>query len=69
MKPCKYQSDGYCMRPENDYCPADECRGWQECPHTVTATSLLSAVVTCETTVTICCRCKKQLDQPKTDCA
>ena len=27
MLKCKHTEDGYCLRPENDYCHSDECKG------------------------------------------
>lgn len=65
MKKCKYQSDGYCIRPENDYCKANECKG---CDHSETSIVTTAVTVTCETTVTQCDNCGEILTEPKTDC-
>ena len=57
MKPCKFQSDGYCIRPVNDYCHPSECKGnysiTELCKHPNTAIVVLNTTVTCETTATI----------------
>ncbi len=62
--PCKYTEDGFCLRPENDYCPDGQCN----CPHLIAAIKVISTCATCETTVEVCEACKAQLTEPKTDC-
>lgn len=40
----------------------------KECPHDETAIRVLESVCTCEKTVVVCLKCKKELDKPKTEC-
>lgn len=72
MKLCKFQADGYCIRPENDYCYFNECKGdhsiTEICKHPNTAIVVVKAVLNCETTVTECLDCNEILTEPRTDC-
>ena len=74
MKPCKYNiDDGYCIRPENDYCPSDECKEQnysitEVCSHDIAEIKVISVVGTCETTVLVCTECKEQITELKTEC-
>ena len=72
MKPCKHTTDGYCIRPENGYCPADDCKGdhsiTEICLHPHTAILVTNTAATCETTVEVCLDCDKHLTKPETDC-
>ena len=65
MKPCKHTEDGYCLRPENDYCTSDECKG---CNHADTSIVVIEVVVNCEKTAIQCDYCGKIVTEPKTDC-
>lgn len=70
--PCKHTEDGYCLRPENDYCPSDKCSGdysiIEVCPHHVVYLKVISSAGTCETTVEVCENCGEVVSEPKTDC-
>jgi hypothetical protein len=63
--PCKHTEDGYCLRPENDYCHANECKG---CDHKDTSIVVLEIVATCEKTAIQCDYCGEILTKPETDC-
>lgn len=65
MQPCKYSSDGVCIRPENDYCHASECLG---CKHTDTHLAVIDAQANCEVTAIQCLLCGELLTEPETDC-
>jgi len=65
MEPCKHTTDGYCLRPENNYCPADKCKG---CTHQDTSIVVIKATTTCETTALQCDYCGELLTEPETDC-
>ena len=43
MIKCKHTEDGYCLRPENDYCYADECKG---CDHKDTSVVVIEILAT-----------------------
>lgn len=64
MKLCLHTSDGYCLRKENDYCHASECR----CPHEITHTRVKESTTTCEITVEVCTSCDRELTETKTEC-
>ncbi|PDS24668.1 hypothetical protein [Flavobacterium branchiophilum] len=76
MKPCQYTKDGYCLRPENDYCPADECRTplplegvrGRICNHKDKSIVVLEIIATCEKTALQCDYCGTILTEPKTEC-
>ena len=80
MKKCNHTKDGYCLRPEKDYCAADECKGVDPtspeygiplpCNHTITVIQVLNQNLNCETTVEVCANpnCGQWLTTPKTDC-
>lgn len=80
MKKCTLNLDGYCQRPENDYCPADKCSGVDPtapefgiplpCTHPMTVIQVLNQNLNCETTVEVCANpnCAKWLSTPYTDC-
>ena len=69
---CKHQTDGYCIRPENDYCRPSQCKGnysiTELCQHPNTAVVVLNTTVTCETTALECLDCGELLTKPETDC-
>ena len=62
---CKYSEDGYCIRPENNYCHSTECKG---CEHKDTSIVVIEATLTSETTAIQCDYCGKILTKPKTEC-
>ncbi|HLS12199.1 MAG TPA: hypothetical protein VK050_08555 [Flavobacteriaceae bacterium] len=68
MKQCNYTSDGYCLRPENDYCPSDQCLGNTNCQHKIQGIQVIATCVNCETTQVVCTDCGAELEKPKTDC-
>ena len=53
------------MRPENDYCHNNECKG---CDHKDTSVKVIEVTVTCEKTALQCNNCGKILTEPKTEC-
>lgn len=65
MVPCEHTDDGYCIRPEHEYCLSTECLG---CKHFDTKTVVIDASVTCEVTVVQCMICDKILTEAKTEC-
>ncbi len=65
MKACKHTTDGYCIRPEKDYCNSNECKG---CDHIDKITVVLNSTINCETTALRCTNCGEILTEPKTDC-
>lgn len=65
MVKCKHTEDGYCLRPESDYCPADECKG---CDHSDKSIVVIEVVANCEKIALQCDYCGKILTEPKTDC-
>lgn len=65
MKQCLFTDDGYCIRPESDYCNPSECKG---CKHQDTTLVVIEVVANCEKTATQCDYCGKILTEPKTDC-
>ncbi len=65
MIKCKHTEDGYCLRPENDYCYADECKG---CDHKDTSIVVIEILATCEKTAIQCDYCGEILNEPQTDC-
>jgi ribosomal protein S27E len=65
MIPCKYSEDGYCIRPESEYCLKTECKG---CDHKDTSIVVLEIVLGCETTAVQCDYCGEFLTKPKTEC-
>jgi ribosomal protein S27E len=65
MKLCDHGEDGYCIRPENDYCHYHECKG---CDHKDTSIKVMEVTVTCEKTALQCNNCGKILTEPKTEC-
>jgi hypothetical protein len=72
MIQCKHGENGYCIRPENDYCHPSECKGETEiketCDHPMRLTRVLFTTATCETTVEVCAFCKVQVSEIKTEC-
>lgn len=38
------------------------------CQHKITCLRVVSATVTCETTVEVCMQCEEVVSEPKTDC-
>ena len=64
LKQCKHTTDGYCIRPENDYCYGDECLG---CSHENQQIRVIKVVVNCETIQEYCTDCGKVLNE-KVDC-
>lgn len=65
MLKCKHTEDGYCLRPENDYCRSDECKG---CDHADTTIVVIEVVANCEKTALQCDYCGEIITEPKRDC-
>lgn len=65
MKQCLFTDDGYCLRPESDYCHPTECKG---CDHKDTSIVVIEVTVTCEKTAIQCDYCGEILTKPENDC-